>query len=422
MKLLVLVISLLMYLFVIIKQDWKVIFTTVAAILVVAIRALTLFDALLEINFNVLMIYLGSMIIASLFIYSKVPSRIADFFVAICPSAALAIIVILAMTGIISIFVENVATVLVMAPIALSLSKKLKITPVWFLCGLAVMSNLEGTATLVGDPPSMIFASFAHFNFNDFFFYLGRPSIFFFIQSGLLAGCLFFWFYFKSVREKTLVERTPVISFVPLVLLILMIVGLAGLSFLHIEWAYSSGSLVMILAVIALLWYKILQKKPWSEVASLLKSLDWETIFFLCGIFVVVGAISKTGLLVDLSNILSRAAKGSELLGFILILFVSIVISGFVDNVPYIIVMLPVASLMAKSIGVSENLFMFALLIGSCLGGNLTPFGASANVAAIGILKKEGYKVGIKEWLKIGVPFTIITTAVASIFLYFIWG
>lgn len=411
-----------MYLLVIIKQDKKVIFTTVAALLTILIGCLTPLGALSLINFNVLMIYLGSMIIASLFIYSRVPARIADFFVEHSYSSSVAIIAILAMTGVISIFVENVATVLVMAPIALSLSKKLKITPVWFLSGLAVMSNLEGTATLVGDPPSMIFASFAGFNFNDFFIYNNTISIFFFIQSGLIAGCVFFWFYFRKVTQKALVEKTQVISFVPAVLLILMILGLAAVSFTHITWPYMSGVLVMVLAIVAIFWYKLLQKKTFNDVASLLKDLDWETIFFLCGIFVVVGAISKTGLLSDLSNFLSHVAKGSELLGFILILLVSIIISGFVDNVPYIIVMLPVASLMAKQIGVSGNLYMFALLIGSCLGGNLTPFGASANVAAIGILKKEGYNIGFGAWLKIGVPFTIITTATAAILLYLVWG
>ena len=111
-------------------------------------------------------------------LHSRVPARIADRLVAISPSTGIAVVLILAMTGIISIFVENVATVLVMAPIALALSKKLKLNPVPFMIGLALMSNLEGTATLVGDPPSMIFASYAHYSFNDFFISQGKISIF----------------------------------------------------------------------------------------------------------------------------------------------------------------------------------------------------------------------------------------------------
>ena len=247
-KWIVLIVAVVMYLLVILKQDKKVWFTTGAALLLVALgtvlpgaifndgnggasetgRLFAVTHSLgTLINWNVLMIYIGSMIIAALFIYSKVPARIADSIVEKSPGSGIAIIMILAMTGIISIFVENVATVLVMAPIALALSKKLKLNPTYFLAGLAVMSNLEGTATLVGDPPSMIFASFAGYTFNDFFFYGGRISIFFFVQTGLIAGCIFFYMYFRNAREKTAVDRTKVVSFVPAVLHVAMIAGLA---------------------------------------------------------------------------------------------------------------------------------------------------------------------------------------------------
>ena len=441
-KWIVLIVAVVMYLLVILKQDKKVWFTTGAALLLVALGTVlpgAIFNdgngGALEtgrlfavthslgtlINWNVLMIYIGSMIIAALFIYSKVPARIADSIVEKSPGSGIAIIMILAMTGIISIFVENVATVLVMAPIALALSKKLKLNPTYFLSGLAVMSNLEGTATLVGDPPSMIFASFAGYTFNDFFFYGGRISIFFFVQTGLIAGCIFFYMYFRNAREKTAVDRTKVVSFVPAVLLVAMIAGLALLSFLHFDWQYGSGVYVMVLGIAGIVWYVLSQKKSGEEVRTLIKELDWETIFFLCGIFVVVGAISETGLLKEFAAFLADVTGGNKLFGFVLILLVSIFISGFVDNVPYIIVMLPVAADLALSLGIHKELYMFALLIGSCLGGNLTPFGASANVVAMGILKKEGYPISFKGWLKIGAPFTFVTTLSAALFLWFVW-
>ena len=441
-KWIVLIVAVIMYLLVILKQDKKVWFTTGAALLLVALGTVlpgAIFNdgngGALEtgrlfavthslgtlINWNVLMIYIGSMIIAALFIYSKVPARIADSIVEKSPGSGIAIIMILAMTGIISIFVENVATVLVMAPIALALSKKLKLNPTYFLAGLAVMSNLEGTATLVGDPPSMIFASFAGYTFNDFFFYGGRISIFFFVQTGLIAGCIFFYMYFRNAREKTAVDRTKVVSFVPAVLLVAMIAGLALLSFLHFDWQYGSGVYVMVLGIAGIVWYVLSQKKSGEEVRTLIKELDWETIFFLCGIFVVVGAISETGLLKEFAAFLADVTGGNKFFGFVLILLVSILISGFVDNVPYIIVMLPVAADLALNLGIHKELYMFALLIGSCLGGNLTPFGASANVVAMGILKKEGYPLSFKGWLKIGAPFTFFTTLSAALFLWFVW-
>ena len=442
-KWIVLGIAVLMYVFVILFQSKKVWFTTISALLVIvtgmilpgsifplpqALKTGTHFYALTHsvfgiINWNVILIYLGSMIIAALFLYSKVPARIADGIINKSSNPGIAIVLILAMTGIISIFVENVATVLVMAPIALALSKKLNMNPTYFMIGLAVMSNLEGTASLVGDPPSMIFAAFAGYNFNDFFIHEGRLSIFFIIQTGLLAGCIYFYFFFAKYRnEKIQVESTKVISWVPFIILLVMIFGLAGVSFIPGEFAYTSGLYVFALGLIAVLWYIFSQRKNMKETAELIKGLDWETIFFLLGIFVLVGAIQEVGLLEDFAGFLAGICGGSKILGFIIILLVSVAISGFVDNVPYIIAMLPVAGSLAQAMGMNKELYMFALLIGSCLGGNLTPFGASANVVSMGILKKEGYPMKFSGWLKVAVPFTILTTGAAALLLYFLWG
>lgn len=436
-KWVVLAIALVMYLLVILFQEKKVWMTTAAALITVVLgfifagnvfvptaNAGSLFYHIFFelINWNILMIYVGSMTIAALFIYSNVPARIADWLVEHSRSTGVAVVLILAMTGIISIFVENVATVLVMAPIALALSKKLDLNPVPFMVGLAVMSNLEGTATLVGDPPSMIFASYAGYNFNDFFFYQGKMSIFFIIQAGMIAGCIFFYCIFGRVKDKAQIEKEPVISYFPLWLLLGMIFGLAGISFISTELGYGSGCFVLGLGIIGLLWYKFSQKKSGKEVWELVHDLDWETIAFLLGIFIVVGAISETGLLDDFALWLAKVTGGSKFMGFILILAFSVLISGFVDNVPYIIVMLPVAGSLAMNMGIQKELLMFALLVGSCLGGNLTPFGASANVVAMGILKKEDHPINFAGFLKIGAPFTIITTAAAAILLWCVWA
>lgn len=450
LKWIILGLAVLMYALVIAFQEKKVWFTTIAAILCIILgtifpgvifadgtaaetsRIFALTNAFSSlINWNVLMIYVGAMTIAALFLYSKVPSKIADYLVSISPSTGIAIVLILVMTGIISIFVENVATVLVMAPIALSLCKKLKMNPTMFMVGLAVMSNLEGTATLVGDPPSMIFAAAAGYNFNDFFVHQGKISIFFVVQAGLLAGAIFFYFVFSKYKEKIKIEGEPIISSFPAILMLLMIFGLATLSFASSSLEkiipeavmnLSSGLFVMILAIIGVVWYSLNQKKNKSEVLTLIKDLDWETIFFLMGIFIVVGAISGAGLLSDFADFLVEFCGGSKLLGFVVILVVSILISGFVDNVPYIMVMIPVAQQMAQGFGVGGELFMFALLIGSCLGGNLTPFGASANVVAMGIVKNEGYPMSFAKWLKLGGTFTVITTTASALLLWFVWS
>ncbi len=440
LKYIVLVIAVLMYILVILFQNKKVWFTSAAALIVIilgmifpgqifiqpeqASRIYAFTHSVFQIiNWNVIMIYLGSMIIAALFLYSNVPARIADGIITNSKNTGIAIVLILAMTGIISIFVENVATVLVMAPIALALCKKLNTNPTYFMIGLAVMSNMEGTATLVGDPPSMIFAAYAGYNFNDFFIHQGRLSIFFIIQAGLVVGCIFFYFFFAKIgKQKLEVEKTPVISWVPFIILLIMIFGLGAVSFINTDFAYLSGLYVFALGLISLIWFRVSQKKDMQEIKTLIKELDWETIFFLLGIFIVVGAIQEAGLLEQFALFLSDICGGSKLLGFIIILVVSVLISGFVDNVPYIIAMLPVAGNLAINMNLNKELFMFALLIGSCLGGNLTPYGASANVASMGIVKKEGYPMKFGDWLKVAVPFTILTTGMSALVLWMLWS
>jgi len=423
MKWIVLAIAVAMYAAVVAfpqKKAWATLCSALLMMVLGVVSPAHAFGSL--VNWNVLMIYVGSLVIAELFIYSRVPARIADNIVDRSPNVGVAIVAILMMTGIISAFVENVATVLVMAPIALALSKKLKMDPTYFMVGLAVMANLQGTATLVGDPPSMIFASYAHYGFNDFFVYAGKPSIFFAVQIGMIAGAVFFYAYFaKTGAGKVEIEREPVVSYLPSVLLILMILGLAVSSFFHTGVSLASGLIVMVLGIAGVLWFRLVRRESRNDTVAMIKGLDWETIAFLIGIFIVVGAIAEVGLLEDFAGFLRGMVGGNVLLGFIAIIGVSVLISGFVDNVPYIIVMLPVAANLASALGLKSELYMFALLIGSCLGGNLTPFGASANIVAVGLLKKQGVTTSFADWLKIGLPFTVLTTTAASAFLWLVW-
>ncbi len=431
MKLFILVVALVMYGLVVVFIQKKAIIalctaalTLAAGILFPGSGAVSVGRALGElVNWNILAIYIGSLVIADLFIYSRVPAALADQVVDRSPTLGIAIVAILVITGFVSAFVENVATVMLMAPIALEICRRVKIDPTPFIIGLAVMANLQGTATLVGDPPSMIFASYAGFGFNDFFVYGGRLSIFFVVQVGAIAGALYFYGYFRKLPKVHLdlpVEK--VVSWVPTALLAAMIMGLALISFITSEGLHaSSGILCMVLAVLGLAWFLLLRQEPLSKARELLKRLDWETILFLIGVFIVIGAIADIGLLDDLAGLLSGVIGGNLVMGFVVMVVVSVLISGFVDNVPYIIAMLPVASGLARSLGVNGELLMFGLLIGSCLGGNLTPFGASANIVAVGMVKKEGRSVSFARWLRVGGPFTVLTTLAASLTLYAIW-
>ncbi|MDR1948070.1 MAG: TRAP transporter large permease subunit [Spirochaetaceae bacterium] len=422
-KWIVLALVILMYVLIVIFPNKKSLSALGAAALMLILGAVSPREAVGElINWTVLMIFVGSLVIAELFIYSRVPAVIADSIVVHSPNVGIAMVAILIMTGIISAFVENVATVLVMAPIALALCSKLRLDPSYFMVGLAVMANLQGTATLVGDPPSMIFADFAGYGFNDFFVYAGKPAIFFAVQIGMITGAVFFYgFFAKNGKDKVAIEQEKILTLVPTVLLLLMIAGLAAASFVYGGISLLSGIIVMVLGILGLLWYKYIRRESNKNILALIKGLDWDTVFFLIGIFVVVGAVASVGLLDDFAKFLSRIVGDNVLLGFLLIVGVSTLISGFVDNVPYIIVMLPVAAKMAGDLSLNPELYMFALLIGSCMGGNLTPFGASANVVSIGILRKQGIAMNFGQWLRIGLPFTLITTASSSIFIWLVW-
>jgi Na+/H+ antiporter NhaD/arsenite permease-like protein len=423
MQWIVLALTVLMYVLIILLPNSKAYITLGTALIMMLLGVVGFQEAMVSmVNWNILMIFVGSLVIAEFFIYSRMPARIADEIIDRSPSVGLAIVAILMMTGFISAFVENVATVLVMAPIALALSKKLKMNPTLFMVGLAVMANLEGTATLVGDPPSMIFADFAKYGFNDFFVYQGKLSIFFAVQVGMLAGALFFYGYFrKAGTGKVEIEREEIRSYFPTILLILMIAGLALASWLHSGVSLTAGLIVVALALVGILWYRLVRHESREVTLKMIKELDWDTVLFLIGIFIVVGAVTKVGLLEAFAGLLQQYIGGNILLGFMVIIVVSIVISGFVDNVPYIVVMLPVVKALATGLSLKPELYMFALLIGSCLGGNLTPFGASANVVTVGILKKQGHPMRFSDWLKIGLPFTLLTTGAASLFIWFVW-
>ena len=375
------------------------------------------------VNWNILGIYLGSLVLAELFIYSRVPAFIAERIVKRSPSIGVAVTIILLLAGLVSAFVENVATVLLVAPIMIELAKKGKNNLAPLMIGLAVMANLQGTATLVGDPPSMIFANYAGYSFNDFFFKFGKPSIFFAIQIGAVVGAIYFFFHFRSMQSD--VRTLPperIVSWVPSLLLLAMIGGLALFSALSATGGIhsASGIFVLSLGVLGLVWLAWIRNEP-KEALNFIRHLDWDTLVFLVGIFIVVGTLSESGVLEALAEVLASWVGGNLFLGFALIVGISVLISGFVDNVPYIAAMLPVAGGLAKAMQVSPELLMFGLLIGSCLGGNLTPFGASANIVAVSLSEKQGSKVNFWYWLKIAGPFTILTTVAASAFIWFVW-
>jgi Na+/H+ antiporter NhaD/arsenite permease-like protein len=410
---------LLAYLLFVLFAKRRTIVAGIAAVLLMILGALSVKQALLAINWNVMGIFVGTLFLTDIFMESRVPAYLAEHIVNRSPNIAWAILSICALSGFISAFVENVATVLIVAPIALELSKKLKINPVNMMIGLAISSNLQGAATLIGDPPSMLLGGFAKMNFFDFFFYHGKPSIFFAVELGALISLFVLYWFFRKHRQKVaLVAEEQVRTWIPTWLLVGLIVALALSSFFDTGFSYLAGSICMAMGLLALIWDVAANK---ASAKKKIKALDWDTTVFLVAVFVLVGGLTANGWIEIISSFLAGLMGNNIFMGFFGLVFFSVLISAFVDNVPYLAAMLPVALSLSKSLQLSPSLLLFGLLVGASLGGNITPIGASANIVACGILKKEGYQVSFKEFVRIGLPFTLAAVAVASVFVWFIW-
>ena len=233
------------------------------------------FYLLKSINWNVLGIFIGTLIIAEAFIESRVPALIANHLVARSKNVGLAILYICIMASFISAFVENVATVLIVAPIALEIADRQKISPVPFLIGIAISSNLQGTATLIGDPPSMILAGYMKITFNQFFIIDSKPGIFFAVQLGALASFFVLFLFYKRYRNKVYKgNEEKVISWFPTYLIILMIVLLAASSLIDPDFSYLSGAISMFLGIIASFWFLIKLKIPKYIIFCVLISMQ----------------------------------------------------------------------------------------------------------------------------------------------------
>ena len=246
----------------------------------------------------------------------------------------------------------------------------------------------------------------------------GRPGITFAVELGAVASFYVLYLIFKKYKQPIIqIEEAKVKTWFPTILLSLMMFTLGLSSFVQDKPTYAIAFICLTYGVVGLIWHEIRHK----ESISLIKDLDWHTFFFLIGIFVLVGSLNYRGVVDDIAAFIIKTTKGNQFLAYTIIIWLSVLLSAFIDNIPYIVAMIPVAKIVAASLGVSPELFLFGLLIGTSLGGNITPIGASANMVAVGLLRKHNYHIKFVDFLKIGLPFTIAAVSVAYLFLWFFW-
>jgi len=419
------------YVLFIVKPAWRAWVSCAAALLLALLGAARLIPWQTPvygvIQWNVLALMAGMMVIARIFEESRIPAVLAEKLVDRSADARGAFVWVTALISFLSMFLDNVSCVLLIAPVALSLARKLKANPVRPIICLAVASNLQGAATLIGDPPSMLIAGYMRLGFNDFFFYRGNPGIFWAIQAGAVASMAVVFYVLRAFhRPNALVEREEVRSWTPAWIILALVAVLASASSFDPGFVWLAGTASLAFAAFAAVWAATRMRG--CAVRDLTASVDFTTLFFLMGMFVMVEALNQANWMERIAAGLNALVGGSLFGAFVMLIAVSVAVSAVVDNVPFLLAMLPVVGSMARQFSPADApagrlpLLMFALLAGACLGGNITPIGASANVVAMGILRKSGHPVGFPGFMRVGVPFTLAAVLAGAAVIWLVWS
>lgn len=426
----ILIIFILTYLGMIIFTNYRAHIAVTSALITIIFNLVPLNYAIGSINYNVLMMIAGTMGTVALFIESKMPALLADIIIDKAKTMKLMILTLSIFAGIISAFVDNVATVLMVAPIAITISKKINQSPVPAVIAISIASNLQGAATLVGDTTSILLAGYNQMNFLDFFIYNGKIGLFWIVQISMIFSTIFLYFNLKKYNQKiTLDEHTKVTDYLPTILLLATIFSLIIFSFIDskhynfIPFAdiNINGYICMLYCIIGFLiqGFRHGFAKIFKTVVH--EGLDFYTLFLLAGLFVVIGAVSYSGLIDQIANMFVNLGTNNIFVLYTAITFISVLLSAFIDNIPYVATMLPVIGAICTKLGIDPTLLYFGLLSGATLGGNITPIGASANITSLGMLKKAGYQVESSTFMKMSVPYTLIAVLSGYVLIWLIY-
>lgn len=417
-----LIIFLVTYVLLLGLPKYRAYIALVSAALYICLGILPINKVFLSVDWNVIMMIAGTMGIVYFFIESKMPALLADIIIAKMPSVKWAIIALSLFAGVISAFVDNVATVLMVTPVALTISKKLNISPVNSIIAISIASNLQGAATLVGDTTSILLGGYANLDFLDFFVYRGKPGMFWVVEISAIVATLVLLIVFRKKSEPiNMEEKTPVSDYFPTVMLVGTIALLIAASFIKDKPSITNGVICMAIFAICVI-REIIRGRSFNAAIESLKSIDYFTLGLLAGLFIVIAAITEAGVVDKIAELFVKISSDNVFLLYTLLVWASVLLSAFIDNIPYIATMLPVVSGISEILGTNPTVLYFGLLSGATLGGNLTPIGASANITGLGILRKEGYEVSTGYFMKISVPFTLAAVITGYLLVWFIWA
>ena len=395
----------------------RAVVTLFGAVAVVIVKVISQENAFLSIDFNTIGLLISMMIIVMIMkrtgVFEYFAIKMIHFSKA---DPKMLLIYISIATGIISAFLDNVTTILLILPVMMSVTKDLKLNPVPFIISAVFASNVGGTATLIGDPPNIMIGSKAGLSFMEFLVndaLIAIPILFF-------TSIIFAIIYRKqlvteaALKAKMVALKTDgIITDMKLLIKCLVVFSLVIVGFLlHSNFGYESSTIAMAGAVIMLFISKIPSEEIFLEV-------EWKTIAFFIGLFIVVGGLVEAGVMDIMAKAVINATGGDLFLTVMAVLWVSAIASAFVDNIPFVATMIPLILEMGKISDINIYPLWWALSLGACLGGNGTAIGASANVVAIGMAEKWGVKIRFLDYMKVAFPVMIITILISTVYVYF---
>lgn len=375
-------------------------------------------QAFADIDWNVIFLLIGMMMIVAVMKNTGVFQYVAIKSAKMTKGNPVKILMFLTViTAIFSAFLDNVTTVLIIVPVTILIAVELGVSPEPFVISEAISSNIGGSATLIGDPPNIMIGSAAKLTFLDFIINLTPAIVIILIASNVL---LYFMFRKKLVvtneRKARIMDfdETKTIENKPLLIKSLIVLFMVILAFIFHGIAHIEP------ATIALCGASVLMLITDShKFEKVMKEVDWGTIFFFIGLFVIIDGLVRLGIINKLSQLLLSATKGDVKMTTYIILWGSGILSALVDNIPYVATMIPLIETFKNSLGAAEiSAMWWALSLGACLGGNGTLIGASANVVSAGISEKSGYKISFLTFTKYGVIITFVSLIISNIYIF----
>jgi Na+/H+ antiporter NhaD/arsenite permease-like protein len=406
----------LSYALIISERVHRTVVALAGAVLMILLGVLAQEEAIHGIDFNTLGLLIGMMIIVGIAKDSGMFQYVAIFVSKLGRGQAIPIYILIGLTvAVFSAFLDNVTTVLLMIPVIFVISHNLGVNPKPFLIGAILLSNIGGTATLIGDPPNILIGSASGLSFNDFLVNLGPISL---LVTIITTGLLYFWYRHELIAEPEAAGR--IMAFNPseaisdwrllkksLVVLGVVLIGFFTHSLTHLEGA-----------TIALGGAALLLLLTMNDPEEHLKGVEWTTIFFFIGLFILVAGLEKVGAIRMMAEYLIHLTGGQLTPLVLAILWGSAFFSAIIDNIPFVATMIPLIKDIGVLTGVTLQPLWWALALGADIGGNATIIGASANVVVAGMAEREGQKITFMEYLKIAVPLTIVGMIVCTIYVY----